>query len=778
MSKEVELKVMACPNCGASLKAKNAKEAITCVYCGNTIVPVTETSTTTDNSSFLRVEGIKTSSSALAYLELFFEEYDWDAFSYAQTLSIAEIDELADSLKASAADDKNTWIVCFKAMYVPFIHKITGCEQLLSSVIEEYKKDNLDAYSKYDAYKRISTMILAYQNNTIASLEKIISYASKYGASSDEINSLYSDIEHLKAISTLHIYQDIESIPEIIAFINEKNVKIANSLAEKGINAEKEYQKANALIEEEKYVDALNTLISLEGYSDSNQLIKKINKYFLISDVCEIEGKLYFFKKENQESDILCLYPTTEGKIATKPIITNIAKIVKLHADTIYYMDDDYYLQKYSFSTNTKTKAYDKALADKSFYSYNNHIYMLAQKKESTNDNKEFVSLNLINETTQTILESVTKILSFTGNKVIYQISEKTDPDSYEENYKTYTNIINVDSLAITNLGTKNISIEGFIDNYVVYTQESPNEYNHNLYLKALDSDEPEKLIEQNIFEFYDIIANKLFYYIGNSRNKSLININCDGSERKEWPLYISKILFEQGDWLYFIRSAGYNSILCKSRLDGSKFSIIASDIDEFIDIKNGYLYYIDDASTLVKIRMDGSNKQKLCQDVETVLSVKENKIIFVSIDDRITKTDSETSSTKIVKSIYAVDFSGSGKIKLAYNIKCAKEYDDNTVYYIAAQEIKSSYEQLEKLLDVLYKLNVETNQVEKLLELQEQEEEKSMAFIIAMVIMGILFFVTFVAFAGGVPGLGVISLLAAITTLGIGIYLKTKKNE
>lgn len=76
------------------------------------------------------------------------------------------------------------------------------------------------------------------------------------------------------------------------------------------------------------------------------------------------------------------------------------------------------------------------------------------------------------------------------------------------------------------------------------------------------------------------------------------------------------------------------------------------------------------------------------------------------------------------MKSIYALDFSGSGKIKLAYNIKCADIYDENTVYYIAADEIKSSYEQLSERDDILYKLDVETNSVEKIFELQLQEEK------------------------------------------------------
>jgi hypothetical protein len=159
--------------------------------------------------------------------------------------------------------------------------------------------------------------------------------------------------------------------------------------------------------------------------------------------------------------------------------------------------------------------------------------------------------------------------------------------------------------------------------------------------------------------------------------------------------------------------------------LDGSKFSIIAADIEKFIDIKNGYLYYINDVSTLVKVRMDGSNLQELCDDVETVLSVKEDKIIFVSIDDRITTGSFEQTTTKIVKSIYAVDFSGSGKIKLAYNIKNAKEYDENTVYYIAAKEIKSSYDQLDKQFDVLYKLDVETYANDVLLEIRVEEKKR-----------------------------------------------------
>ena len=103
-----------------------------------------------------------------------------------------------------------------------------------------------------------------------------------------------------------------------------------------------------------------------------------------------------------------------------------------------------------------------------------------------------------------------------------------------------------------------------------------------NKEIKELGTSEPEKLIEQNIFEFFKIISGRLFYYIGNSKNKTLVHVSCDGNDRREWPLYITDVHFEQGGWLYFTRKSGYNAILCKSRLDGTRFSIIACMINRF----------------------------------------------------------------------------------------------------------------------------------------------------------------------------------------------------
>lgn len=727
MSEQSALKIMKCPTCGAPLKAQNNTDAITCVYCGNTIVPVQEAAPKAESpvggfSGVVRVEGIKTSSSALAYMEQFFEEYDWEAFAYAQTLSVGEMDKLVASLKVSSADDKSTWLACFKAISVPFAHKIDGCRQILASVIEEYTSDNLDAYSTFDAYKRVSAVVNSSKAAVLENLEKIAANAARYGADPAEVSGLSKEIARLRGLPALPLYNDIETIPEIAAFIRQKNARIVEALAAQGIQAEQEYQRAMELLRQQNYVDALTVLLSLQGYADSAQLCEKLDKYYLISDVLEIDGKLYCFRKEGKDS--LNLYATENGKIASKPLISRIDKILTNYADILYYLGAGMRLRCFNLATKTLDKMENKVMVKDAIYVHGHTVYML-QKRDNSYDAApcDLVALDLATGQLRTVLTDVLKILSLDGNKMVYTVRSK-EVDTATSRFPAITRVLNVDTQEVTDLGSQKLSVVGFVSDCVVYTREAYNDKNLDLYIQTLGSQEPARLLEHNIYSFCDIIAGKLFYYVGSARHKTLINVSCDGTDRKEWPMYISSLLFEQGGWLYFVRRAGYNSILCKSRMDGSRFSIIAADIDKFIEIKNGYLYYINDASALVKVRMDGSNQQTLCEHVETVLSVKEDRILFVSIDE--VTGGGLTGSTKVVKSVYMVDFSGRGIVKLAYDVKLAKEYSENTIYYIASQKLAGEG----SFKDILYRLNVDANKTEPLLQIPLQEEKSGGCYV------------------------------------------------
>jgi hypothetical protein len=381
----------------------------------------------------------------------------------------------------------------------------------------------------------------------------------------------------------------------------------------------------------------------------------------------------------------------------------------------------------------------------------------------------ELIELDMTTGLVRRLLENVKNVLSFSDNKLVYT----TCPTSQSK--KGSINILNVDTLAITSFESNNIVVEGFIDHYVIYTQLSPNKYNKNLYIKDLEKAASSILIEKNIYRFRNVVDNKLFYDIGNSTSTTLVTNDCTGANRKEWPLYISDVLLEQGGWLYFVRKAGYTSILCKSRPDGSKFSIIASDIEEFIEIKNGYLYYINDSATLIRVRMDGSNLQELCENVMEVLSVKEDRIIFVSSDDPITvQIGDQIQRKKLVKSIYAVDFSGSGKIKLLYDVNSFKKYDEKTVYYTTNEKPALSSNAMN---DALYRLNVETYQTDKLLDIKTEEPKKTSGFTIAMIIMIFSFLLFLIGIGSEAPGMTAFGLISAFVSLIVGIFIKSSES-
>lgn len=780
MSEKINLKALRCPTCGGELMAENESDQIRCIYCGNIVVPV-EKSDSEEHASAVRVEGIRTPSSALAYQELFFETYDWDAFTYAQSLSVPEIDALAGSLKYASADDKSTWLFCFRAIEVPLSYKLTGCYQILAAVIAEYKKDNLDAYSKFDAYKRIAGMIASRKISLLAELTRIREKAAKYGATAQEQAALDEKLRSLERATELQAYSDIESIPEIRLHNQETDARIKLQLAAKGIDADVQYTKAKELLQAGKNTEALDLILTLDGYADADKLRQRADKCFSIGDALEVAGKLYYFYRENagedQESEkALCLYRTKNGKPEQEPLIRNIRKVVTNYASILYYLTMGGKLKKYDLATGESAVVYPNKLYAKQYYLYDWKGYFFAEVSgEESGRRYALIRVDLRTGATEQLLNDVHKILSVKKNMMVVERQRLLKKDEYDPVYETSTCIFDVESRKLLELGKGSVQIYGFLAGQAIYTRPAPNEKNNNLYAQPVDGTGPERLIEQNIYRFCAIEAGKLFYYVGNSRNHSLITVEGDGSGRTQWPGFISEMLFEQGGWLYFIRRSGYNSALCRSRTDGTGFRVIASGIDSFVALKNGYLYYISRSRELVKVRMDGSNLQTLCEDVEKVLSVQEDKIIFVSQDDRVQLQDQEEQVTyRSVRSIYCVEFTGCGKSKLAYNIREAEEYDDSTVYYMA-EKVTADGKRL-----LLYRLDVETTRARLLLEaLPEQVEKRgSAAFTICMVLAAIFAFVGVMGLAAESGGMMVVGFLISILTLCVGFVLKSSKNE
>lgn len=207
-----------------------------------------------------------------------------------------------------------------------------------------------------------------------------------------------------------------------------------------------------------------------------------------------------------------------------------------------------------------------------------------------------------------------------------------------------------------------------------------------------------------NSTEDCKIVDGNIYYFtIDNLDKKYLITIDVDGKNRKELAPYIKDVLFVSGDWIYFIKAYRYNTALCKVRKDGSKTSVIASQISKFIRIEAGYLYYIDDVSDLHKVRMDGSRNKIIAHLVDKVLSIKEDKVIYIAKDKLIKDSSydfngSEVSSKQYNNSIYVIEFSDTGRRKACYDIVDGSCFDKEKVYNTKYKKIKSDYEEKNRL--------------------------------------------------------------------------------
>ncbi len=712
MEKKIELKIMQCPTCGADLKVEKPGEAVACVYCGNEIVPVVSSSSEMNRDGLgmsVRVEGLKTPASALAYLDLFFDDFDWDSFVISNTSAIRDIEKIADRLKTSSADDKNTWIFCLKAICRTYSERVLRSAKLIDGIVKKYKDDNLDAYSDFDAYKRI-VKSLKREYPTVAALrKKYLVYAEKYGAQADEIAQLEATYTVTDPAVCLKDYADIKDIPAIAEHIKNKNAAIAGELAMQGIHAQQEYETALACINEGEYVKALNILIMLNGYEDSLRLIGKIDRVFSISDIWEIEGVRYrLITEESKRGKVqtYALYPFADGELADRPIVRKMTSIITNYADILYYFDVNMKIRAFDLKNKTDKLIDKKSFTEKSLTVSEDRrkVFILHVKENETL--KSFYELDLANGTLTLLKERIKEICFNQDGKFTIKESVKTDKSSA----KTVLSVFCVDTKQTYEIDDAKSEVCGYIDNAVVYTKPNPNKHNKSLYIKQLRENSPRVLLESNILDFCNIIAGKIYYYIGNNRNRILININPDKTQRKEISLYLKSVLFEQGGWIYFIRQSGYNTVICRSRTDGSRTGVVCSDIEEFIRYEDGYLYYINSASCLMKVRMDGSNLQTLCTRVKDVLSIDDEKVIYISADAAVNNQNevAATTTSRAVSSIYVTDTAVGGRMKLAYDVFRAKEYDEDYIYYIEKGKAGSQR--------TLYRLSVKTYESEKVL--------------------------------------------------------------
>lgn len=761
MSENNSFQIMKCKICGAELKVDDPTKPIECVCCTSINIPVslndnstqTQVNTVSDNT-ILRIQGQKNPASALAYVENLFEDYDWHSFCYSETLSIPEIDDAINEYKIVSADDVNTWKLDFEVLYTPFVKKVECRNEILKDVVDSYKVEDLSCYSAFDSYKRLVEKAKRSIKFVAISLEKCLEKIEKYGATEEEISEYKEKVSYVRNLTINEVYKSIYDVPEIVQIIAERDKKIARKLAESGIDADAEYKKALNYLEAGMRNEALSVFYKLDEYKDSSNRIRELDRCSVIYPYIEIAGKFYNIRGNY-------LYAVEEGAIKPEPVISGLKKVVSNFGTRVYYFDMEDNLSVYDPSLGKPTKVTKMSL-DMEFSQVDvKRMYFL-----TTGVYKKFISVDLLDGAVNIVLEDVKKIENYFSRRQGAVFICET------ENGHILYNFENGESL---NLGDGEIDVVTCTGNHIVYTRNNGSVYNKNLYVKNFKENTDAKCIESNILRYIRTINERLFYAVGNISSSHTICIDIDGSNRREWPISMNKILFRIGEWIYFLRKIGRNVVIGKIKMNGTNLRIIASNVKEYVGFSDGYIYFINDFNSLVRVRPDGKRDvHRVCDNVQTTLSIRESGVIYKTSDDAI--------NSNSVDSIYLYQ-SGTGLKKLVYNVTDVHSNNDEGVILYTNREFWKQTEEGVEYNYRLYKLDVNTLKTTLCSEtknIAQRDEGKGINKVkLGLIIVTVILFITsFACFTFEAIGFGFVYLFIAFIFVVIISAMNKKKKK
>ena len=696
----IKLVSVVCPTCGSRLKYKPGDQSVTCPFCDNVYYashPEHNNEPSSEGSTSHKIEGMQTPSSVLAYVEQYFDNYDWDAFAHDEDLSIDSIDRMLDKIKKVSADDYKTWVSAFLAVVVPLNKKIESRTQMFNDAMIEYKKDNADAYSMYESYKRITRYIILHFKDRVELANKYLNYAVKYGVPEQTKNELLGRIANPEVIEILKktIFPSINEVPIIVEYNRQQEELLKQELLKEGITADSKYAEAIEFYNKKDYKSALPAFYSLRGYKESNDYIKRINRYAFSENTALITDDRVFFSSEIKKDGSrvhYALHAVEDGKVNDAVIADDLAKIICNYGGTIVYFTNGNGLKTLELATGKITNVAGKYLNNIYYPMLNLGMVYLVAKNEKDNT-FTLVRLNINSLKFKKLFVFNVQSIQCFGNHIIYKNKQddKTTTFGYD--------VLIDESFEIS---TKNIEVVGVNDNRYYFTSINPNNNNKKLYFIDKKEGAKETLLEDNIAGFVNIIDNRVYYFTeSNTGYYYLISNDLDGNDRTELSSNVRNLLFKQGDWLYCVRGYGYNTVLGRMRLDGSDYKNIASQIDSFVKIDNGFIYYLDDRSDFYYVRMDGGKNNILARGVKKVLKINDDSIIYSAKDDG-------------GESIFEIDFGKKGHRKLAYHINSPLRYDKDNIYFISKRQRKNNngepYE-----INYLKRININTYKEETL---------------------------------------------------------------
>ena len=292
------------------------------------------------------------------------------------------------------------------------------------------------------------------------------------------------------------------------------------------------------------------------------------------------------------------------------------------------------------------------------------------------------------------------------GDIIFYQAEKPEDrkEDGTSEPRIYIYNLRNGEELGVIQ---NDCEINDVIGDYIIYSQWTPNDYNKNLWVLNVNSNES-TLIEDNMLDFKFANEQHIFYTVGNDYICPLFSNTYDGKSRTEILRYVERVADFKSGWMYVIKGRGINKALVKISEDGLKRVVVCTQLQQIIKITPSNVYYIDDDDDLCCVRVDGSDYKMICEEVNAKNVIIDDNRIFIFRNELV---DNDVESF----SLYTTDIEGNNMKKEEFNITNAQNFDENYIYIRKDENLRFEYKDLNESGDE-YKTEVSHHRVSYML--------------------------------------------------------------
>lgn len=645
--------------------------------------------------------------SALAYLENFYETYDWAAFNRTSSLGVPAVERMVEKTLVRSAAKPATWELKFTAVSRPIFKKLNGLKELEKKFLDVYvqQEDLSAAYPYLDNYRLIAKKIVEKRDEILKDLSSAIKYYGKYAGSpavAEQMKAQYESLEsQLKAVKLVKSYKDLPGYPEAQA---EKQRLTVKKLAAKGIDAEAVFSKAVA--DYGSGADRRRVLASfqrLSGYKNASEYAEEIDAHMSIEIKSQgvreglfvrLGKKHYFFREDApqtfkvEETKSGCFNklfkknkaepaePTPEPvedigktryslheivgkKVQKDPVVSGITEILTQYAGYLVYIKNDSALCTFNSNAanaasaetvvrESKRGAFDNPGKKTNCFRIGSHLYLL-EKLETTALVKQGCFAKLLHKEQQVRITTKNNYalldLDLETGLVKTAVSELIDI------MDTFGSEI---FYAVVKMAEQPPKQGCFKKLFGKKKEEKPEDKRAFLVYDAATGKSREILSEDT--EIVDVVDGKVIYFVWtpNEFNKDLCTFDLATNKQtvlvKNVYDYFRSI---DGKLYYFVGSASYKT-LYSIRVDGTEKKEIlrkAGYLGSAVE-RNGWIFLEVGKglnAALVKISMETGERVVVCAQFKKLIKLRDGYVYYLDTLNGLRVVREDGTENKII---------------------------------------------------------------------------------------------------------------------------------